>query len=176
MKNIIKMLLVGLSLISVNAYSAMVDGELTAGGNLSIDTPSLADATSLMLLDIGATGATGDISGIDGLSTFSGTGVSISLTSFAPVTNFFTLDGWQLDASSLYIIDQSALTLNLMGKGVLSNNSFDATDVIWSFSSSSTTSYSMTVASAVATVPVPAAVWLFGSGLLGLVGIARRKA
>ena len=26
-----------------------------------------------------------------------------------------------------------------------------------------------------ATVPVPAAVWLFGSGLLGLVGVARRK-
>ena len=25
-------------------------------------------------------------------------------------------------------------------------------------------------------VPVPAAVWLFGSGLLGLVGVARRKA
>jgi len=29
---------------------------------------------------------------------------------------------------------------------------------------------------AVSAVPVPAAVWLFGSGLLGLVGIARRKA
>ena len=28
----------------------------------------------------------------------------------------------------------------------------------------------------VSTVPVPAAVWLFGSGLLGLVGLARRKA
>jgi hypothetical protein len=28
---------------------------------------------------------------------------------------------------------------------------------------------------AVATVPVPAAVWLFGSGLLGLIGFARRK-
>ena len=28
---------------------------------------------------------------------------------------------------------------------------------------------------AVAAVPVPAAVWLFGSGLLGLVGVARRK-
>jgi hypothetical protein len=27
----------------------------------------------------------------------------------------------------------------------------------------------------VAVVPVPAAVWLFGSGLLGLVGVARRK-
>ena len=27
----------------------------------------------------------------------------------------------------------------------------------------------------VATVPLPAAVWLFGSGLLGLIGMARRK-
>ena len=29
--------------------------------------------------------------------------------------------------------------------------------------------------SAVSAVPVPAAVWLFGSGLLGLAGLARRK-
>ena len=27
----------------------------------------------------------------------------------------------------------------------------------------------------VAVVPIPAAVWLFGSGLLGLIGLARRK-
>jgi len=27
----------------------------------------------------------------------------------------------------------------------------------------------------IAPVPVPAAVWLFGSGLLGLIGVARRK-
>lgn len=27
-----------------------------------------------------------------------------------------------------------------------------------------------------ASVPVPAAAWLFGSGLLGLIGVARRKA
>jgi len=26
-----------------------------------------------------------------------------------------------------------------------------------------------------AAVPIPAAVWLFGSGLLGLIGVARRK-
>jgi hypothetical protein len=26
-----------------------------------------------------------------------------------------------------------------------------------------------------AAVPVPAAVWLFGSGLLGMIGVARRK-
>jgi hypothetical protein len=34
---------------------------------------------------------------------------------------------------------------------------------------------SMTLASVVPAVPVPAAVWLFGSGLLGLVGVARRR-
>jgi len=27
----------------------------------------------------------------------------------------------------------------------------------------------------VSAVPVPAAMWLFGSGLLGLIGVARRK-
>ncbi|MGB5537784.1 MAG: DUF4114 domain-containing protein, partial [Thiogranum sp.] len=32
------------------------------------------------------------------------------------------------------------------------------------------------VEASVAPVPIPAAVWLFGSGLLGLIGIARRKA
>jgi hypothetical protein len=35
-------------------------------------------------------------------------------------------------------------------------------------------SWSFTVASTV--VPVPATVWLFGSGLMGLIGVARRKA
>ncbi|MHB8455190.1 MAG: PEP-CTERM sorting domain-containing protein [Acidiferrobacterales bacterium] len=32
-----------------------------------------------------------------------------------------------------------------------------------------------TVNKAVATVPVPATVFLFGSGLLGLIGVAKRK-
>lgn len=176
MKNIIKMLLVGLSLISVNAYSAMVDGELTVGGNYSIDTPSLADVTSLMLVDVFATGGIGDVDGTFDIDTLPGTGGSMNLASFAPVTNFFTVAGWQLDTTSLYTFDKTSALLTLMGKGVLSGNGFDATDVLWSFSSTSDSSYSMTVASTVATVPVPAAAWLFGSGLLGLVGIARRKA
>lgn len=33
----------------------------------------------------------------------------------------------------------------------------------------------MVITSVISDVPVPAAVWLFGSGLLGLVGVARRK-
>ena len=38
-----------------------------------------------------------------------------------------------------------------------------------------TVDYSQANAQANTVVPVPAAVWLFGSGLLGLVGVARRK-
>jgi hypothetical protein len=34
---------------------------------------------------------------------------------------------------------------------------------------------SLQVTSIVSTVPVPAAVWLFGSGLLGLIGVAKRR-
>lgn len=42
---------------------------------------------------------------------------------------------------------------------------------------SNTTYFSMAVRPGdVATVPVPAAAWLFGSGLLGLIGMARHKA
>jgi ABC-type uncharacterized transport system permease subunit len=38
---------------------------------------------------------------------------------------------------------------------------------VWSLSTDGMLSYSA--------VPVPAAVWLFGSGLVGLIGVARRR-
>lgn len=45
---------------------------------------------------------------------------------------------------------------------------------VWSLSSAGQLTYSIAGAP-VSEVPVPAALWLFGSGLLGLVGIGRRK-
>jgi len=39
----------------------------------------------------------------------------------------------------------------------------------------STSDFAFQIAGNISTVPVPAAVWLFGSGLVGLVGFARRK-
>ena len=50
--------------------------------------------------------------------------------------------------------------------------------VICGGASTCTSDYSfdnISITADVAAVPVPAAVWLFGSGLIGLVGIARRK-
>jgi len=44
----------------------------------------------------------------------------------------------------------------------------------FSFSSAEATGFS-TTAIPVSVVPVPAAAWLFGSGLIGLIGVARRK-
>jgi len=43
------------------------------------------------------------------------------------------------------------------------------------FGASGISNYSLHLEGTISAVPVPAAVWLFGSGLVGLVGIARRR-
>ncbi len=183
MKNAIKFILVCVTFVSANAFAATMNGSLIAGGAYSATGgANFGDATAIDLSTVFANGGTEDVTGTIDVFTPPGTGGSASLTAFLPGNNFFTVGGWTLDLSTLNVIDQTANVLNLSGKGVLSgmgidlngnNFSFDATDVDWSFSSQSTTSYSMTVSTAV--VPVPAAAWLFVSGLLGLVGIARRR-
>ena len=170
----IKILLIGLSLISTNVFAATVDGSLIVGGTYKANGNNLSDVTYTALGTVWANGATGDILPTVNIFTPAGTGGSLNLDVFAPVTNFFTVGGWQLDLSTLNVVDQEPGVLNLAGAGLLTGYGFDATDVNWSFSSSSLTSYSMTVSS-VSPVPVPAAAWLFGSGILGLAGIARRK-
>jgi uncharacterized lipoprotein YmbA len=68
------------------------------------------------------------------------------------------------------------LTTNSLGYSDGLNYSW--TDALNTMTPSLTTQTSGAILSAYqpAVVPVPAAVWLFGSGLLGLIGIARRKA
>lgn len=101
---------------------------------------------------------------------------NINLNTFTSITNVFDIGGWQLDLETL-VVGSSGDVLALDGTGFVSNLDpglgFDKTAVVWSFTGNDIgTSYSMTITA----VPVPAAVWLFGSGLLGLVGVARRKA
>lgn len=166
MKNVIKTLstlFIVLSAINVNA--ATVNGALVVGGQY-INT-----ASDITLSTVWANGATGDIDGTVDIFTPAGTGGTASLVAFAPVNNFFSVGGWTLDLTSLAIIDNGDI-LDLAGAGVLSGHGFDSTNVTWSFSAESATSYSMTVTA----VPVPAAAWLFGSGLIGLISVARRKA
>lgn len=89
----------------------------------------------------------------------------------AGINNFIDMEGWVFNLQSVTIITQTSNSLQLLGTGSVSGNGFDATAANWSFSTNTIGSYSTTISA----VPVPAAIWLFGSGLLGLAGIARRR-
>ncbi len=79
--------------------------------------------------------------------------------------------------SSTAKVGQSMSFYDLIGNAVSNATATKYTNsagaAMWTLAANGTLTYAApTVVSA---VPVPAAVWLFGSGLLGLVGISRRK-
>ena len=85
-------------------------------------------------------------------------------------SNLKTLDGWLNEFSNAGLVGSNISSIQLgVGSGSPGLDSY--VDYL-SFTNAGDT---QTWDFAVATVPVPAAVWLFGSGLLGLVGVARRK-
>lgn len=157
------------------SHAALITGDMGLTGSYSTSGGTgPSDDTILELGSVTGTSGTGDIAST---VTFGTVGtiddVSFSFAAFSSVADVLTIGGWQLDLTSLTIVDQTASVLTLSGTGILSGNAFESTVVDWDFSGNVTgSSYSMTVTA----VPVPAAVWLFGSGLLGLIGVARRKA
>jgi len=171
--NVIKIykLMLGVMVFSISssiANAAYITGGMGITGNYD------ADATTLTLNSVSGT------SGTDILGTTVGFGTpSDSINNgiflyapFASVVDVFQIGGWQLDLTTL-VIDPLSTTekLKLTGTGLLSGGGFDPTAATWTFSAQNASSYSMSITA----VPVPAAAWLFGSGLLGLVGIARRR-
>lgn len=175
MKNLIKVLsLCLLSILSISANAATINGSFgVTGGFSATGGTNLLTATDVSLTSAWGSGISdGDTSDVVFESTNPTPGSVASLDSFASVGGFLNIEGWSLKLTTLNIIDRSKTLLSLEGTGILTGAGFDPTDATWTFSTISATGYSMSVA----TVPVPAAVWLFGSGLLGLVGVARRKA
>ena len=182
---------------SVDAFgSGVVDlfesGDASASGTTSVVDP----AVSLSILD-GIT-QTSTASGIatDGVAeTFTFSDLDITVDNFSGQNLTFSFDydimavvmaiGDDALANTtvdmlddlgfvdiLAIADASAMS----GSGSSANSQFgtiqftlsdDESNIISGFVDSSGTAASV--------VPVPAAVWLFGSGLIGLVGVARRK-
>lgn len=172
---ILKMVMLGAMVFSFNtgvANAALIGG-IGITGNYT-DDGDLSDDTTLDLNTAVGTSGTYSFSNV-----ILGTVGTINtdpllgfiINPFNPVDNVLDIGGWQLDLTSLNIDDQSAEVLTLSGAGVLSGNG-ESTAATWTFSSQSESSYSMSITA----VPVPAAVWLFGSGLIGLVGLARKKA
>jgi hypothetical protein len=78
-----------------------------------------------------------------------------------------------------YTLELSMTTFHQLG-GLLecgpNSGCFDNTKPSSDLVTSDTMNVRLLSAPVLAYVPVPAAVWLFGSGLIGLVGLARRKA
>ena len=114
---------------------------------------------------------------------------------------FFGADGWHTQAGTLSISSAAgnAATINMTGWTVFWNNgaidmgtgadavvtcgvdcgdgdsfTLDYTAIVPDGAFAGV-AYQLHMNGTVSAIPVPAAVWLFGSGLLGLVGVARRR-
>jgi len=161
-------------------------GDATATGSVSVIDP----AVSLSILDSITQSSTSSGTAIDGFaSTDALTDLDISVTNSSGQALTFSFD-WSvvLEASAtgdadanasvdflddlgavdiLEIVNQNTPDINTGGSFAFELTTLDPKNTI--------AGYVDSFGSASAVIPVPAAVWLFGSGLLGLVGIARRK-
>lgn len=149
-------------------------GEINFSGSLNVTGSLYNDVGSLpgVLLSNGDLGTVT----IDGFSTidrtFSPSGGTINLN--ANTTYWFVLDSSSVNG--LLWKDTSSTNEDSPGASnwTISDNRafFNTTSSSWE---TSPTIHMFSVDATVSSVPVPAAVWLFGSGLLGLIGISRRK-
>ena len=172
---IIKLILTGLLFVGTGvANAASITGEMgLTGGFTASGGTDLSDATIIDLTSVMGTIADGDIGATVGFGTLGAVNNSpFSINPAAPVSNLLQIGGWQVDIGTMSIVDQTVGILTLEGTGTISGHSFDPTPTEWTLSANATGgTYSMTITA----VPVPAAVWLFGSGLIGLIAVARRK-
>ena len=137
---------------AVDNFMLEIDGNVFTGNNgTARQFSSASGATDFFTVNIG--GANGSVSGIAGLDVFTGFSVDWRGPNLFSDTTVLAHDLTVADFSYTRVVFGFN---NLTSESVIDNAS------VINFGS-------------VSAVPVPAAVWLFGSGLLGLVGVARRK-
>jgi hypothetical protein len=163
------------------ANAALIDGTLGIGGAFNpvnaVNTPvTLGVATGIDFTSNGLVlASSGD------LSFAFGTTVTMTDFQFNPLSPagvaVWSVGGFTFNMDAVSINTQDSVNLSLSGTGTVSGSGFDVTAGTWEFTAQASQNAAFTWSSSTVTVvPVPAALWLFGSGLLGLVGIARRKA
>ena len=96
---------------------------------------------------------------------------------FANNTSFFSADWWTIPANTIYV---EAFNSSDVTQGFVASNGTDGTvningDIAYITWHNNGGFVQLANIRYDGVVPIPAAVWLFGSGLLGLIGIARRK-
>jgi hypothetical protein len=167
-------LLCGLSLAQAATYSFTIEGTVDAGEEafgpgsnaFGLSFGDTITASGLFTADLGTVGSeTGTVY----FST--GTGNTLSIDLNGTVLTETDDDGFLSGLGPFLTFNAGALTdFDFQTSGVF-NSSFLSFD---NFENS--TMFGSWTSVTLTEVPVPAAVWLLGSGLLGLVGIARRKA
>ena len=181
--------LLGLAALGAGqVQAAAITGSMTLGGAYSLPAETdLSTATQLNLTDVyGNDGSTDTLTNVNFLSI--GDPGNPLVFPGATVTGLLWIEDWQVDILDSSIVGQTGSSLELSGTGTLSCadtdtcGQYEPTDMEWTLSAVATgSSYSMTItmlegdSTGVTVIPVPAAVWLFGSGLIGLAGVARRK-
>lgn len=137
-----------------------------------------------------ASAATLTLGNFIGGSVVSASGSSVSGTATGAPTPFFGLpiSSWSLTVSDTATVDfaltgTTSFVSFVAGNGSVlpfNTSSFStlltAGTYLFSILSSAVNQpYTLTISTASSAVPVPAAVWLFGSAFLGMIGLVRRK-
>ncbi len=150
------------SVVDGNASSYIFSRDATATFDVSFNGGifNVADV-DLTMLFVGDLGHSGTITLLGGSS--DGSSASFNLAPGANYTGFNTSQ----EGTNSFGIFYETLSLDSLFSGTFSGVMLDI--------SNASAVPSLIGTTAVSAVPVPAAVWLFGSGLLGLVGVARRR-
>ena len=102
-----------------------------------------------------------------------------SLTGYAEDPDDVYIEGWTDGYWSYYVYDEGDSGFSYSGWGASSRELLDGSWDGWGYSGSAVygvgTIPGTPVAAQSSAVPIPGAVWLLGSGLLGLIGMKRRN-
>ena len=160
---------------SVSSSAALIDpgSELAFFGTFSPDNGDLSIATSLAFGSsvVIAAGASDYAFAAGGSATFN----TITFDPATPGTVLTFANGGAFTASSISVDLQSANALDLTLSGVWSLDGFDDTAGILRLTADSLGGLNtFSAAGTVQPIPVPAAIWLFGTALAAL-GMTRRR-
>ena len=166
--------------IALGASWTPADNNLNTGAGITTsnaDGVIFNDGANPSLIDEGiVTNVFGDYAGVA-----LGTYVDFNDFVFDPLvpgTQLWTLNDagstYSFSISTITIVSQTSNTISLEGAGLASITGFDDTTGNFSLTMNQN-GQAFSFSSSASVVPIPASVWLFGTGLLGLVAVARRR-